>query len=253
MSNQDPFQPSGARWDQPAPGPYGQSAADPYAVPASYGQAAPVYGQDAFGAPAYGTPAIGAPAYGTPEYGTPAYGAPADGAPTFSPPAYGSPAYGAPTVGYPGYFVGFGVIHASWGQRVGAYLLDSLALLPYWMGAIIGAVASPTTSYVDGVPVSQPNPAGALAFVLGAFVSFGLWGWNRWVRGGRTGQSWGKKALGLTMQRDGTGEPLGIWMAFVRDVAHYVDGFFYLGYLWPLWDAKRQTFSDKLTKTVVVS
>ena len=50
-----------------------------------------------------------------------------------------------------------------------------------------------------------------------------------------------------------TGEPLGVWMAFVRDVAHYVDGFvLYLGYLWPLWDGKRQTFSDKLTKSVVV-
>jgi len=248
VSNQDPFQPSGARWDQPAPGPYGQSAADPYAVPAPYGQAAPVYGQDAYGAPAYGAPTYGTPAYDAPTYGTPAYGAP-----TLSPPTYGSPAYGSPAFSYPGYFVGFGVIHASWSQRVGAYLLDSLALLPYLLGAIIGAMAPPTTTYADGIPVNQPNLAGSLAFVLGAFVSFGLWGWNRWVRGGRTGQSWGKKALGLTMQRDGTGEPLGIWMAFVRDVAHYVDGFFYLGYLWPLWDGKRQTFSDKLTKTVVVS
>ena len=26
----------------------------------------------------------------------------------------------------------------------------------------------------------------------------------------------------------------------------------YLGYLWPLWDAKRQTFADKIMSTVVV-
>ena len=29
----------------------------------------------------------------------------------------------------------------------------------------------------------------------------------------------------------------GAGMALVRDLAHIVDGFFYLGYLWPLWDA----------------
>ncbi|MDQ1539752.1 MAG: hypothetical protein QOH29_478, partial [Actinomycetota bacterium] len=27
----------------------------------------------------------------------------------------------------------------------------------------------------------------------------------------------------------------------------------YLGYLWPLWDSKRQTFADKILKTVVVN
>ena len=39
-------------------------------------------------------------------------------------------------------------------------------------------------------------------------------------------------------------------MAFVRDITHIVDGFFYLGYLWPLWDPKRQTFADKICSTV---
>jgi hypothetical protein len=43
-------------------------------------------------------------------------------------------------------------------------------------------------------------------------------------------------------------------MAFVRDLAHIVDSLAcYLGWLWPLWDAKRQTFADKLVKTVVTA
>ena len=42
-------------------------------------------------------------------------------------------------------------------------------------------------------------------------------------------------------------------MALVRDLAHIVDGFFYLGYLWPLWDATRQTFADKICSTVVLA
>jgi hypothetical protein len=31
-------------------------------------------------------------------------------------------------------------------------------------------------------------------------------------------------------------------MCFVRQLAHYVDSLLcYLGWLWPIWDAKRQT------------
>ena len=37
----------------------------------------------------------------------------------------------------------------------------------------------------------------------------------------------------------------------MRQIAHYVDQFVcYLGYLWPLWDDKRQTLADKIMGTV---
>ncbi|KQY46250.1 RDD family protein [Cellulomonas sp. Root137] len=246
MSTQDPFQPPSTGWNQPA--------ADPYAAPSPYGQPAPAYGAPA---PAYGSPgpAYGAPAptYGEP---APAYGAPAYGAPAYSSaPVYGAPAYGQPAYGYPGAGFGFGFqpSYATWIMRVGAYLLDSLAFVPYLLGLLVMTVTSVPGYDNYGNPTSEPTATGALTLGILAVISVGLWVWNRWVRGGRTGQSWGKKALGITLQRDVTGEPLGVWMAFVRDVAHYVDGFvLYLGYLWPLWDGKRQTFSDKLTKSVVV-
>ena len=42
-------------------------------------------------------------------------------------------------------------------------------------------------------------------------------------------------------------------MAFVRQLAHILDGIpCYIGYLWPLWDAKRQTFADKVIGTYVI-
>jgi uncharacterized RDD family membrane protein YckC len=43
-------------------------------------------------------------------------------------------------------------------------------------------------------------------------------------------------------------------MAFVRDIAHIVDSVIcFVGYLFPLWDSKRQTLADKIVGTVVVA
>ena len=42
-------------------------------------------------------------------------------------------------------------------------------------------------------------------------------------------------------------------MTFVRGLAHFLDSLpCYIGYLWPLWDTKRQTFADKIMNSVVV-
>jgi uncharacterized RDD family membrane protein YckC len=70
---------------------------------------------------------------------------------------------------------------------------------------------------------------------------------------GTTGQTAGKKVLGIKTIKEQTGEYLGFGMAFVRYLAHIIDGLpCYIGYLWPLWDAKRQTFADKIVGSVVV-
>lgn len=220
MSNQDPYQQRpGPGWSPAVPSPFGQ--ATDASAPAPYGQAVPAYG---------------APAYGSPVYGAPAYGA---------------PSYGNPGLQYPG-FVG-AVMYAPWIQRVGAYLLDSLVMLPYVVVLMVAPVALSEPGFDRyGNPTVSLTPAGLGLMAVTGLVGSLLWGWNRWYHAGRTGQSWGKKVVGLTLQDDRSGLPIGGWVAFARDVAHYVDGFLYLGYLWPLWDVKRQTFSDKIVKSVVV-
>jgi uncharacterized RDD family membrane protein YckC len=117
------------------------------------------------------------------------------------------------------------VPYANWGQRVGAYLIDALAVAAvYFVGFIV--------------------------FYLAAF---GVHVYNRWVRMGGTGQSWGKQVLGIKLISEKTGEPIGALMAFVRDICHFVDGVIcYVGFLFPIWDAKRQTIADKIMTTVVV-
>lgn len=123
--------------------------------------------------------------------------------------------------------------YANWGQRVGSYLIDAV---PVVILVIIGAATR--------------NFAIVLLFDLAALV---VSGYNRWYLGGTTGQSWGKKALNLKLVGDSTGAPIGAGLAFARDICHILDSLAcYIGWLFPIWDAKRQTFADKILSTVVV-
>lgn len=40
--------------------------------------------------------------------------------------------------------------------------------------------------------------------------------------------------------------------AFLRDLLQILDGAVYIGYLWPLWHPRRQTFADQIAKTVAI-
>ncbi|MFE3256718.1 RDD family protein [Nocardia sp. NPDC059091] len=246
--------------DQPAPG-YG--APQPgYGAPQqqpAYGAPQPGYGapQPAYGAPqpAYGAPQPGYDAqspYGAPQQ--PAYGAPQ--------PAYGAaqPAYGAPQPGYAP-FGGYGAQYASWGARVGAYLIDgAIWMLP---GAILRTIAvtagtskvqcsvTPGT-YHTSCTGGGMNAVGVicllLAFVVGVagllFISH---------QEGTTGQTPGKRVVGIRLVRESTGQPVGFGLAIGRRLLHFIDALpCYLGFLWPAWDAKKQTFADKIVSTIVV-
>jgi uncharacterized RDD family membrane protein YckC len=175
-----------------------------------------------------------------PPYGTqPPYGAPQPG--YGQPPA---PAAGGYVADQPGYYMGRAL--ANWPQRVGAYLIDYLiAAIPAFLAVIL----------FSGTDQGETPSAGAgvVAFLL-YLVSLGIWIYNRAIQQGRTGQSWGKQVLNLRLVRMADGQPMGGGMAFVRDLAHIIDALpCYIGYLFPLWDARRQTFADKIMSTVVLS
>jgi uncharacterized RDD family membrane protein YckC len=122
--------------------------------------------------------------------------------------------------------------YANWGQRVGAYLIDAIP---------------------PGIVVFMLARVSVTLGIIGWLLSIGWLIYNRWYLGGVNGQSVGKLALSLRLVSDETGEPIGMLMAFVRDVCHIVDSIIcYVGFLFPLWDAKRQTLADKIVKTVVI-
>src|SRR6266540_2579370 len=100
---------------------------------------------------------------------------------------------------------------------------------------------------------AMDQPGTYMGRQLANLGSFALGIYNRAIMQGRTGQSWGKKALNLRLVRMADGQPLGGLMCFVRDIVHVLDGICLIGYLFPLWDARRQTFSDKIMNSVVLS
>jgi len=122
-------------------------------------------------------------------------------------------------------------LYANWGQRVLAYL-------------------------VDVAPIVILELIFFRIFVIYLLILLASVGWtiyNRWYKAGTTGQSLGKRVLNLRLVSEQTGEPIGMLMAFVRDICHLVDAIIcYVGFLFPLWDAKRQTLADKIVKTVVI-
>ena len=187
---------------------------DPFAVPGDQPPTPP---------PGYGAPPPPPPGYGTPPP-PPGYGAP--------PPGYGqmpvAPPYGAPMPQL-----------AGWGSRVGATLIDSLCvfgiyIIPFVLGSAIG------------------GGLGGLIIFLGLLGGLGFMIWNL-VQQGTTGQTIGKKQVGLRLVREADGQVVGAGLSIGRYFVHAVDAIpCYIGYFWPLWDAKKQTFADKILATLVI-
>jgi uncharacterized RDD family membrane protein YckC len=192
---------------------------------------------DPFGQPP-GEP-FGNPAGATPPSGPPSYGQP-DPAGPYGAAGYGAPGYGnvpAPTANY-----------ANWGQRALGYLIDFCVALP---GTIISSIGNNMSAQasLDG----ETSGAGTLLTLVGAAISIGIFVWNQCLKQGRTGQTVGKGVIGIKLVGEATGQPIGAGMSFVRQIAHILDALpCLLGYLWPLWDNKRQTFADKILSTVVI-
>ena len=149
---------------------------------------------------------------------------------------------------------------ASWGSRFVAGLIDQLLLaigaIPQVIALVllVGAMPDGALIYetVDAPPIDTGTVLLALGLsLLGSILTLVIFFWNRVIQQGRTGQSVGKSVMNLYLVGANTGVPIGAGTAFIREIAHVVDGIFYIGYLWPLWDLKRQTFADKLVNTVV--
>ena len=129
--------------------------------------------------------------------------------------------------------------YAAWHTRALALLIDYLpaAVIAVGVGSAFG----------------QDSGSGQAAGLLVNLIVVAYLIWNYGYRQVTTGSSLGKSVLKIQVLSEATGQPIGFGMSIVRQLAHFVDGLlFYIGYLFPLWDAKRQTLADKIMSTVVL-
>jgi uncharacterized RDD family membrane protein YckC len=70
---------------------------------------------------------------------------------------------------------------------------------------------------------------------------------------GESGQTIGKRAVGIRVVDIGGGGAIGFSRAFLRYIGRYLSAIpIFLGYFWMLWDPQKQTWHDKIANSVVV-
>ena len=174
-------------------------------------------------------------------------------------PDFASPSdpYVQPSFAQPGYAILPATVplrtdYAPWGKRVIAMLIDQFPAIIALIIFLVGYVSF--LLELSSGAGSWPS-TGLVLMLIGFLASLAALGWtiyNRWMVAGRTGQYWGKRVTSIELISEQTGQPIGPLNAFLRDLVHILDGVAYVGYLWPLWDDKRQTFADMLLNTIVV-
>lgn len=151
---------------------------------------------------------------------------------------------------------------AGFGVRAGALVIDTLlsliGVIPMIIGAVMLAVAAPDVdefgSTIDGTGDGGTAAIGGMLIAVGILLTIGIQVWNRIFKMGRTGQSVGKKMLGLKLINEQTGEPIGALQSLLRELlAGLINQVVYLSYLWMLWDDNKQTLADKIVHSTVIT
>jgi uncharacterized RDD family membrane protein YckC len=125
-------------------------------------------------------------------------------------------------------------------RRVAAFLIDFLVVLLMMWGGAIGHARS---------RVEDGETTAMVTFVVWALVAPSVY----FIGGNALGNTLGKFVLGLRTIRlidgrvPGIRRGLGLWLASLLSILALG-----LGYLWAIWDPKKQTWHDKLAGTIVV-
>lgn len=125
---------------------------------------------------------------------------------------------------------------AAVGPRAGFWRRFAAALLD---GIMLGIV--------NGILTSAFKGAGYAIAILISIAYF------TYFEGGPSGQTVGKRVLGIRVIDFDNGGPLGYPRGFVRWISRYLSAIpLFLGYFWMLWDPQKQCWHDKLANDVVV-
>ena len=110
--------------------------------------------------------------------------------------------------------------------------------------------------FIDGLILAIPNTAlillldDQLAQFLTLIIDIAYFAY---LEGGATGQTLGKRALGIRVIDLRAGGPIGYGRGVIRYLGRIISTIpIFLGYFWMLWDRESQCWHDKMATSVVV-
>lgn len=128
---------------------------------------------------------------------------------------------------------------ASWQARAGAFAIDMLPGAGTVVTLALLAWTAPLLGWVWWVYTV------AAVLVVGAVLA------NRVLVPTTRGWTLGRAVVGIRVVKADGGD-VGMVRLLLRDLAHVLDTLaVFVGWLWPLWDARNRTFADLLTRTEV--
>ena len=136
-------------------------------------------------------------------------------------------------------------------MSTGAYMETGRATGPrsgFWrrFGAVF--IDGILLSIVTGILIEILHGAGGYAIGVIVAVSY-----YTYFEGGPTGQTLGKRALGIRVIDFDSGASIGYSRAAIRYVTSILSALIiYIGYLWMLWDREKQCWHDKTANSLVV-
>lgn len=135
------------------------------------------------------------------------------------------------------------ISYASWGSRLGAYLLDVVFLVIFFViifgvtGAIFGA--DEETMLIAYIP-----------YLIGVLIYYAV------LESGSSQGTWGKQIVGLKVIDSTTQLPVSFGQASGRFISRIILSFIpivgLIDYLNPLWSNKKQTWHDQMSSCIVI-
>jgi uncharacterized RDD family membrane protein YckC len=117
-------------------------------------------------------------------------------------------------------------------------------LVGYIIDAVIIGIAAFIITLILGI--IKLGAIAQIVVIIGEFAYF-MYFWNQ------SGQTIGGRVMGFKVVSEATGQPISYMSAFLRVIGYYISGIvILLGFLWVLWDPKKQGWMDKIAGTIVV-
>lgn len=138
--------------------------------------------------------------------------------------------------------------YASWGARLGGYLLDSLFVsllsVPLYIVYFFLIAVAQETGEVSTVLI------GLILIFIGLIL---LVHFYFAVQVNNTGQTWGKKIVNIKVLDVATNKYPSKAQSWGRYLAYGISGFIlFVGFFMPLWTKKKQALHDMMAGTIVV-